>query len=921
MGRRLANDLRTNGKDTSPSLPAFRNPPNVRGRSWNDVKDEVCLWAKEHLAQNRSRIRERHRSGATGAEVAAALTEATDNLLGALHRLVGESSDAPAPRSCALVALGGYGRKDLAPGSDVDLLFLHSGAMTTDLRLFVERFLHTLWDIKLDVGHATRTRSECVRFARKDPRVKSSLIDARLLCGDETLYRDFEKTLETNILQKGKARFIKEKLEERRARHSRSGGSVYVLEPMIKDGVGGLRDIHTVLWIAKARYRISDWADLRQRGIVTAKELSLLFAARDFLLRARNELHFQFGKHQDQLSFDIQEEIAKALGFRDTPRGRGVEAFMKVYYLHTAAVEQLTTQWIQRMLKPQVFHHGALQKGREIREGVRIHRRTLNVTAAARLHKDPTNLISLFADAQEHGAEIGAQTRDLIRQNLHKINDALRRSTAANQHFFRILRGRERVYETLLAMHRLRVLDRFIPEFGQLLCLVQHDLYHIYTVDEHSLMGIREMEELKEGRFKDESLLLTQVIRDVEKIEVLYLGMMFHDIGKGHGKSHSEIGAEMVQRIARRMHMNPDDTEELIFLVRHHLLMSHLSQRRDTEDEKILREFALQVQTPQRLQRLYLLTFADMKAVGPEVWNRWKGSLLNELYLRTLDILDREEGMEEARDGRVARIQGRVSRQLAQSSGKNIMKLLPDAYFLTTPEEDIPGHLSLMSRFPAQMYICSVRHYPEKEYSEFAICTFDRPGLFSQIAGVFASLSLDILGARITTRKDGIAFDVFRISHQGRGESILESAVWDRVRKALDRVFSGEADVEELVKTTRQPSFLKKPTVRWVPTEVLIDNAASEKFTVVDVYTRDRVGVLYTITRTLHRLGLTIHLAKISVNVNQIADVFYVTDLLGEKILSPERLGRIKKNLMDALAERSPASVAQLTTQEAEAHP
>lgn len=871
---------------------------------------EARHWAHEFLRLRRADVKERHRAGASGVEITRSLSDAMDSLLRTLYAAVVKIPDSFIPQPSGLMALGGYGRRELSPASDVDLLFLHTGKMTPYIETLAKRILYTLWDIGLDVGHAIRNVKECVALSRKDPRVKSSLIDARLLCGDEALYREFEKALTTQILEKGGKRFIKEKLAELQARHKKCGGSVYILEPYIKDGVGGLRDIHAALWIAKARYKITGWNELRVKGVITARELALLSGAQDFLLRVRNELHFQAGKHQDQLSFELQEAISRALGFRDTHRGRAVEAFMKVYYLHTACVWQITAQLIQRMLKAERSRHEAVAKGREIREGVRLRRRILSIDRPAMLRKEPGNLIALFADAQRRGAEFSDTTKESIRQNLHLINDSFRRSAAANQHFFRILKWKERVYEALVDMHRLRVLDRFIPEFGQLLCLVQHDLYHIYTVDEHSLVGIRELERLKEGHYKEDFLLLTQVAREVEKIEILYLGMMFHDIGKGHGKGHSQIGAEMVRRIARRMHLNQDDTDELVFLVLNHLLMSHLAQRRDTEDEKLVREFAAQVGTRERLRKLYLLTFADIKAVGPEVWNRWKGSLLSELYLRTLEILDRGEAVVEDREGRVRRIRARVSRklgpELSARAGRKLMKLCPDAYFLTTPEDDIPWHLALMARFRKQVYLTEVRHYSEKEYSEFAICTLDRPGLFSQIAGVLASHNLDILSARITTRTDHLAFDVFRISHAGRPEAILQQSLWDRVRRDLERVLVGDAEVEKLVEAAKRPTLLKKPTVRWVPTEVLIDNEVSDRFTVLDVYTRDRVGVLYAMTHALHRLEVSIHLAKISTNVNQIADVFYITDVEGHKIRSTPQLDRIKQTLTDLLVEEPP---------------
>jgi [protein-PII] uridylyltransferase len=796
----------------------------------------------------------------------------------------------------------------LNPYSDIDLLFLHTWRVTPYVEWVAEKLLYTLWDAGLDVGHAIRSIAESVRLAGKDMKVKTSLLDARYLCGDRALYDDFERAVDEQLVKRNGDRFIREKLEENRLRHERYGGSVYLLEPDIKEGEGGLRDIHTALWIAKVKLHAKGLDDLAQRGVLSPKDLSELKGSQDFLWRVRNELHFSSGKHQDQLTFEQQEKVAHAFGFEDDGAVKGVESFMRSYYLHASQISRLSSLIIHRITdSSEAGQRGARSSGKEIREGVRVSKGLLWISDPAVLTAHPENLVTLFVDLQRHGAEIDQTSRELIRERLHLMDERLRRSPVVNAAFFQILKGEQRVYETLLEMHRCGVLGAFIPEFGRLLCMVLHDLYHIYTVDQHSLRAAKELERLKAGEFREPLPLLTQLAREVEKIEILYLGLLFHDIGKGYGGGHSEIGTRIVRKIARRMRLNVDDGAQLEFLVRHHLLLAHTAFRRDIEDEKMVIDFAQSVGSIANLKMLYVLTYADTRAVGPEVWNNWKGSLLAGLYLRALEILEsREKGefRREDRKSKVRRIQARLRRRLARKYAaeaiRHFLQSMPDRYFLATPEDDMPAHFEIMQQLGDQVYLSRVRHFPQEEYSEMAICAKDAPGLFARITGVFAAMGLDILSARITTRKDGLILDVFRISHSGRAEVVTAPEKWSRLRATLEKVLAGAVDVARLVEDSGRPSLFKKKAPK-VPTWIQIDNESSDDFTIVEVYTQDRIGVLFTITYGLYQLGISIHLAKISTNVDQVADVFYVTDDQGAKIRQKERLEKIRQALHQSL--------------------
>jgi [protein-PII] uridylyltransferase len=871
--------------------------------------------ARRYVARGREVLYERHRSGAGGLEIVSAWSTVMDHLIrhlyAALHaECAGRFGDGQ--QGFALVAQGGYGRGELNPQSDIDLLFLFPRRVSPFIESLTERMQHTLWDAGMEPGHATRSVAECIRLAESDMRVRTALLDARFLCGDFALYREFEKKVEPRLLKAGIGRFIREKLEESRARHAQYGGSVYLLEPEVKEGEGGLRDIQTARWIARAKVKARDLEALTLSGLVSAAEIARLKESQDFLLRVRNELHFSTGRHQDQLTFEQQEHVSAALGFQGEEGLRGVEVFMRTYYLHAGQISRLSTLIIHRVTQSDKSRFGAAYVfGRTLRDGIRLSNGSIAVTRPDVLRDHPENVVRIFADAQKHGARLSHETRELLRGNLDLIDDDFRRSAKANLPFFDILKWKESVYETLADMHRSGVLGALIPEFGRLLCMVLHDAYHIYTVDQHSLHLVKEVERLRAGAYAESLPQLTQLGREAEKIELLYLGMMFHDICKGFGGGHSEIGARMVRPIARRMRLNADDGALVEFLVRHHLLMTHTAFRRDLEDPKTIFDFARTMGSVNNLKMLYLLTFADVKAVGPEVWNPWKASLLAELYVKALNLLEEAEKGEVERPDLLAalrRVQARVRRLLAKDSPEaeveRFIEAMPERYFLSTPEADIPAHFALMNRLEGEKAEVMVEHFPERDCTSVVICCQDRPGLFASITGAFTALQLDILNARIFTAADGRILDVFRISHHGRSELVMAEQKWSRFRLALEGILAGRIDVAALVASSKPSQFLRRRAPK-VSTAVHIDNEASDDFTIVEIFTEDRIGVLFTITYSLHRLGLSIHVAKISTNVDQVADVFYVTDERGSKIIDAAAVETIRRFLEQNLAPPS----------------
>src|SRR5437667_170669 len=717
--------------------------------------------AREYLGRVRAEVRARHEAGAGGLELVAAYTDAVDRLVRFLctnARAHFMSRFARLNQQCTVIAQGGYGRGELNPASDIDLLFLYPWKVNPYVETVAEVILYALWDAGLQVGNALRNIRECERLSGRDLKVKTALLDARYLAGDEALYAEFDRRMLEEVWGQNPTPFFKEKLAENADRHARSGASVYLLQPQLKDGQGGLRDLHTALWMAKVRFKVRSFRELVTLGVIGEAAVAELETALDFLWRVRNALHLAANGHQDQLTFDLQERIAPTLAFGEDRAG--VEAFMRAYYEHA--------------------------------------------------------------------------------------------TTAVADAFLGILRAKGHVYETLFEMHKLGVLKEVVPEFGHIDCLIAKDPFHVYTVDHHSLMGVREVERLRAGEFARTLPHLTQVMNELPRPELLSLGMMFHDVGTAHGHDHAGRGARMMGDIAARLGLTEDESAACEFLVQHHLLISHLAQHRDVDDDQLIVDFCRTVGSVDNLQRLYILTYADMRAVGPGVWNNWRDTLLADLYLRAREFLEKGAVEPEDRAARAMRVRARIAaaaRAAARAEVEAFAASMPDGYFLGTPEDTIPQHVDLRRRFAAAEaagerppVATQLAHFPERDYSEFAVCTRDRPGLFAMLSGALAAHGMNILAARITTSRDGVALDAFRISHD-EGDGAPDAERWERVEGALRRVLAGEVNVEELVERSARPSILARRRRR-VPTNVEIHNEVSREYTVVDVYTGARVGLL-----------------------------------------------------------------------------
>ncbi|HVN29765.1 MAG TPA: [protein-PII] uridylyltransferase [Candidatus Binataceae bacterium] len=871
--------------------------------------------ARAYLDAMRAESAEHHFAGASGTEVVREYTAANDDLMRALFRY----ADAEHARhhtklnqKLCVVARGGYGRAELNPYSDIDLLFIHDYKLGPYAEIVTEIMLHALWDAGLIVGHGIRNARECVRMAGTDLKEKTAILDARFLAGDSAIYSQLQGLLVADVLNRNQQKFFQAKLEETRERHAKYGDSIYLLEPQLKEGEGGLRDLHTALWLAKVKYKIHTIEELVQRAVITQPELAEVLEARDFLFRVRNSLHFLSKRHFDQLTFEYQERIAPVMGFKPEGPLSASAILMRTYYQHASTILRFSEGLIARVVEGNAGRIGRRLLTRQIRPGVVIQQNLLAISDPELFKRDPLNLMTIYADCQAHGVGLSGSAYQAVRDNLPLLdNDAMRADPRVGAGLMTILSGnRSRVAETLEAMHRSGVLGAIVPEFGNLYARVLHDLYHIYTVDRHSLAAVRELEKLRSGEFKQNNALLTEVARELDSLPLVFLALLLHDIGKGHGHDHHERGAVLTADVCRRLGLHNEQIDLVVFLVREHLAMSQVAQKGDIDDPATVDDFAHEVGSIDRLKALYLLTFADMRAVAPNVYNNWRDMLLSELYMRALRIL--EHGHHEAvdPDRRLAAAKEDVRTQLRKIKAspdevERFLDEMPNRYFFTLPDGDTPMHFELMRALGDNALVTRHRHFTDLEFSEFTVVTRDRPGLFSMIAGALTANNLNILSARITTRNTGIALDVFRISHSGpTGAVALEEDRWQRVERDLERVITGKQDIAELVASAHHVRSADKKFVKRVATEVTVENRTSDRYTVIDVFTQDRVGLLFAITYTLFKLDLRIHLARITTNADQALDVFYVSDRAGNKITDITAQRELREKLLERLEDR-----------------
>ncbi|MDA3903679.1 MAG: [protein-PII] uridylyltransferase [Desulfuromusa sp.] len=885
-------------------------PPAILNDPFNfDSSRESLLVASRHFLDfQMQRIHQLNEKGGSGRQLVTELTVVFDQLNDSLYKVVSADLNAAEVANCALIALGGYGRAEMNPRSDLDLMFFYEPVGKDAARVIADRMLYLLWDLRLDVGYSVRSNAECLEEAR-DSTVRTSLLDARIVSGNPEMFEMFSNTVGDLMLNRDSQGFIKLKLEERAERKKKYGSSVYLLEPNLKEGEGGLRELQDALWISRVKFKASGLKELLKKGVINEQDLQGYDQSLDYLWKIRNFLHFNGQRKGDQLTFELQQQLAIAFGYKKNRQASAVEQFMQGYYAHAIQVEHLSTKLILNVTQPQISSKKSVFKflvKRNLEDGFYIIRGELRARVDQHLLDDPVLMMVAFELSQKHEVQLCLELKQLIRDNLHVIDDRIRRSSRINESFMNILRYPRGISNILRKMHHLQFLQAFIPEFKKIYCRVQFDLYHIYTVDTHTLFAIEEMEKLWNGDYVQEQPLLTDVANNIEKRELLLLAILFHDIGKGSGKDHSIRGAEMMPTIARRLRLNREDSLRLQSLVLNHLKMTHISQRRDLQDLKMIAQFAQLMGMSENLRMLYLLTFTDLKAVGPDVWSEWKGSLLRELYGKTFDILEKNEFYQEKRSEKARNRKRNIRKALLEEfSGGRINKAinsLDTRYLMSYRSWEIVSHLRLALNRGKKPVVMQIEHKREAEYTEVTLATIDSPGLFSQIAGVLAAHSINILGAQIHTRKTGAVLDVLQVNSP-IGSIVNKPRKWKRVEADLSGVLEGRVFVADLFAKIQKPDYLELSAGRPKrPSAVEIDNDVSDRYTVIDIFANDKVGLLYEITRTLNELGLYIAVSKISTKVDQAADVFYVCDIFKQKITDLAKLEKIRTVMLERLA-------------------
>ncbi len=885
-----------------------------------DMRVEFAQRMKRILQEGRKRAEELLLEDGHGTACAERLSHLMDTIIrlaydfatGVLYR----SSNPSASERMAVVAVGGYGRGLLAPGSDIDLLFILPYKQTAWGESVAEAILYALWDMWLKVGHATRSVDECIRQARADMTIRTTVLEARLITGDETLFNELTARFDRDIVQGTAAEFVAAKLAERDDRHKRAGQSRYLVEPNVKDGKGGLRDLHTLFWIAKYVYRVRSLHELVEKGVFTRAEYELFLRCGDFLWSVRCNLHFLTGRAEERLNFDVQQEMAMRLGYTEHPGLREVERFMKHYFLVAKDVGDLTA--ILCAALEEIHAKIAPRLARALVRLTRRHARPikgapdfvidtgrLNVAGDNVFERDPVNLIRMFHIADREDLDFHPDALRLTRRSLSLIDADLRDDKEANKLFLEILSSRNAPEIVLRKMNETGVLGRFVPEFGRVVAMMQFNLYHHYTVDEHLLRCIGALAEIERST-NPENGLANELMRGIKNRTILYVSLFLHDIAKGRPEDHSIAGAKIARKLCPRFGLSAQETETVAWLIEYHLTMSTIAQSRDLSDRKTIEDFAAIVQNLERLKLLLILTTADIRAVGPGVWNGWKAQLLRNLYYETEPAIT--GGFSEVnRSKRIEFAQGEFRAAMTDWSAEQLDAYIARHYPPYWLKVDLARKVA-DARFIAEVekagkpLATRTRIDASRGVTELTILAQDHPRLLSTIAGACAVAGGNIVDAQIFTTTDGLALDTISISREFDHDEDEERRA-ARIAEGIEKTLKGEMRLPEVVARRAKQRY----TAFSIVPEIAVNNAWSDRYSVIEVSGLDRPGLLYDLTNTLSRLNLNIASAHIATFGERAVDVFYVTDLTGGKIRSIQRTAAIKRalsQLFEAPAER-----------------
>ena len=899
----------------------------------NDDIDRLCRAHKGAAGNQRKAVVERLRSaletgrdkarasleaGGKGLDCAARLSRLEDDIIRAIYRYVTShvypAENPSSAERLAVLAVGGYGRATLAPGSDIDLLFLLPYKQTAWGESVVEAMLYVLWDLKQKIGHATRSIDECLRQAKQDITIRTSVLEARLILGDEKLFDLLRSRFDKEIVRFTAREFVIAKLAERDVRVQKAGNSRYLVEPNVKESKGGLRDLNTLFWIAKYVYRVREISELVEAGLFTPRELQLFLRCEEFLWRVRCHLHFATGRAEDRLSFDVQRAISARLGYVARDGMSDVERFMKHYFLMAKNVGNLTAivcaALEENQTKPQATLNrfiGKLRRKKPVimEPGFAEEFGRVTVVDDGVFDRDPANLLRLFWLASERQLAIHPDATRLVTRSLKKIDVAARADPLANLLFLDILTSRQQPEVVLRCMNEAGVLAKFIPVFGKIVGMMQFNMYHQYTVDEHLLCAVGILSDIESGRLKDEHPLCFELLASIAGRRCLYVAMFLHDVAKGRKEDHSIAGARDARAICPRLGLSEAETETVAWLIEYHLVMSDTAQSRDLADPRTIQAFASKVQTLERLRLLLVLTACDIRAVGPGVWNGWKGQLLRTLYFETEVMLAGGHSTIN-RDARVAaskrELRGALTAWTDAEFDAYAARHYP-AYWLRVDLPHKAAHARMLRGLDAggEPLTTEVATDSFQAITELTVVAQDHPRLLSIVAGACAAAGANIMDAQIFTTTDGLALDTISIKRGfDHDEDELRRA--GRVADTIEKTLRGELRLDDAV-AARSRTGVAATSAFTIAPEALIDNTLSVRSTVLQVSGLDRPGLLFDLTQALSDLNLNIASAHIATFGEKAVDVFYVVDLTGAKITSPARHDAVRLRMLDVFGE------------------
>ena len=854
------------------------------------------------------RLAEKPSAGHVSAEAQAFLV---DQLVRLIHDHVVSDVYPAANRSSGerltIMAVGGYGRGEMAPHSDVDIAFITPIKQTPWCEQVIEAMLYFLWDLGLKVGQSSRSLDEMVRMARGDLTIRTAMLEGRYVWGDQELFDEAQRRFWADVVAGTERQYVTEKLAERNERHKRLGDSRYVVEPNVKEGKGGLRDLHTLYWIGKYIHHVRDASELVGAGLLSPAEYRAFRKAEDFFWAVRCHLHTITRRAEDRLTFDLQREVAARMQFADRPGKSAVERFMQYFFLQAKRVGHLTGLFLAQLddqfakKQPKGLLAG-FRARRRIVKGYPVFGGRINVPSETWFSEDPVRLIEIFVVADANGLELHPDAMRLAVQDARLV-DGVRNDPRANALFLDLLTSRNDPENALRWFNEAGVFGRFVPDFGRVNAQMQFDMYHHYTVDEHTIRAIGLMARIEKGEMKADHPLATSIVHKVVNRRALYVSILLHDIAKGRRGDHSVLGAEVALKLCPRLGLSPDETQLVSWLVRTHLLMSAVAFKRDLADWKTITDFVAQVQSVERLRLLAMLTIVDIRAVGPGVWNGWKRQLIHELYEAAEERL-RLGHVQHGRAERIAAKQRTVAERLGKQ-GKLVeryAKQFNDAYWIAEPDDVIASNLTQLDAAKGKALDVRTEYYAARGATLVTVIAADHPGLFYRIAGGIHLAGGNIIDARIHTARNGMAVDNFLVQDP-LGRPFSEESQLARIETMIADALGGR--IKLVPQLAARPLARPRADAFEVRPQVEFDNAASNRFTVIEVNARDRPALLNRLARALFEAKLMVHSAHIATYGERAVDTFYVTDLLGEKVDSVSRLKSVEKKLLEAAEDQT----------------